>query len=296
MALREWSVALQAPLFIVVVVPAGVGAALAAAHGAQVPLLPLLLVMGALVLIQAGANLLKGLVESADRRGPPVPAASPFVFDSGAVERLPWSPPSLRWLTRWLFAAGGALGGYVVVTHGDLMLLALGAAGALLGFFYSAPPLKLSYRGVGEVATFLAFGPLLVVGAAYLFAGALFPGDLWAGVIMGFLASVISFTRYFPVAEEDRRKGKRTPVVALGPRRATRILALLLLGPYLTAAAGGLLTEGALLPFLATAPLAAAVALAQRWGLSGAPRGGATGLAVLLHLMGGVVLALAYLL
>lgn len=296
MALRDWAVALQAPLFVAVVVPALVGAAVAWRSGAVVPLPLLLLVLAALVLIQAGANLLKGLVESVDRRGPPRRGASPFVFDSGAVERLAWSRPRLQWLTRLLFALGAVAGVVVVLLYGDLVLLALGVAGGLLGFFYSAPPLKLSYRGIGEIPTFLAFGPLLVLGVAYVFAGALLPAALWAGIIMGFLATVISFARYFPLAKEDRAKGKRTPVVAWGPRRGAWLLGLLLVGPYLTAAGGGLLADATLLPFLATLPLAAAVVLAQRWEARETAGGGATGLAVLLHAVGGAVLAVAYML
>ncbi|MCK7501780.1 MAG: hypothetical protein MZW92_76110 [Comamonadaceae bacterium] len=38
------------------------------------------------------------------------------------------------------------------------------SAGVALAFFYHAPPLKLSYRGWGEAAVFLAYGPLICAG------------------------------------------------------------------------------------------------------------------------------------
>lgn len=297
MPLRAWLAALQAPLFSAVLSPAAVGVAVAMDAGASPTPFPLVLLFLALVFVQAGANLQKGLVESADRPGPATEVPSVYVFDSGAVERLGWSRRRLRLLTIDLFVLGGVAGLALVWNFGDLLLLALGAAGGFLGFFYSAPPLKLSYRGVGEIPTFLAFGPLLVVGATYLFAGEIRPLALWAGVVMGFLAALISYERYFPVAEEDASKGKRTPVVRLGTERATRVLWMLLVAPYLTALAGGLLGQPALLPFLATAPVAYAMARAHhRAAEEPKAYGTATQLAVALHALGGLVLVGAVLL
>ena len=44
-------------------------------------------------------------------------------------------------------------------------LLVIGVAGILLSLFYTAPPLKLVYRGLGELTTAIGFGPLMLVGA-----------------------------------------------------------------------------------------------------------------------------------
>jgi 1,4-dihydroxy-2-naphthoate octaprenyltransferase len=290
-------VALQVPLFTAVVSPALVGFAIAWQDVGVLRLTPAALVILALIFIQAGANLQKGLVESADRGGPRVDVPSIFIFDSGAVEALGWPRRSLSILTGILFVIGGLAGVYLVLTYGDLVLLALGTAGGLLGFFYSAPPLKLSYRGIGEVATFLAFGPLLVLGVAYLFAQAILASALWTGVVMGLLASLISFERYFPLAEEDRGKGKRTPVVLLGPTRATTVLWTLLAAPYLIALVVGLMADPRLLPFLLTLPIAVVMARYHVRGLKKPCEWGvATGLAVLLHLVGGLILAASYVL
>lgn len=294
-ALREWVVAFQAPLFVVVLVPALLGAAVAWRQGAEVNLTHLGLVLMALVLIQGGANLEKGLVESGDRSGPAMSVQSPFIFDSGAVERLGWSRRALQGVVLAMFGAGGLAGVYLMLTYAAPILLVIGALGAFLGFFYSAPPLKLSYRGVGEVATFLAFGPLLVAGVGYLFARTLQPSLWWAGILMGFLASIVSFERYFPLEAEDREKGKRTPVVILGPGRATWVLWVLLTAPFVVSMAGFNLGLRGILAFVAGLPVAVALAVAHRRALSTQRYGGAIGLAVLLHATAGLSLTLAYL-
>ena len=46
--------------------------------------------------------------------------------------------------------------------------LIIGVIGGLLGYFYTARPVRLvSRRGLGEIAVFLAFGPLLTLGAYF---------------------------------------------------------------------------------------------------------------------------------
>ena len=46
--------------------------------------------------------------------------------------------------------------------------LFLGIIGGLLGYFYTARPLRLvARRGLGEITIFLAFGPVLTLGALY---------------------------------------------------------------------------------------------------------------------------------
>ena len=47
-------------------------------------------------------------------------------------------------------------------------MLYLMGAGAFIVFFYTSPPFMLNYRGLGETALFLAFGPMIVWGIAFV--------------------------------------------------------------------------------------------------------------------------------
>ena len=224
MRLVPWVRASQAVLFEAAVVPACVGTAAAVAAGASFTALVFGLILLSLVAIQAGANLLKGYYEAQDRSVPPSSAGAWLAFDSGAAVGLAAEPRSVLRVAWICNALGVAAGTAVVVITGSLLLLLLGLVGFVLAWSYSSPPLKLSYRGIGEASTFLAFGPIMTLGATVAFGAVGVPESLLASLVLGFLAAAISFARYFPNEPEDRAKGKHTPVTILGYPRAASLL------------------------------------------------------------------------
>ena len=230
MRVTEWIRASQAILFEASILPAIVGTAASIHGGAPFQAVSLGLILLSLVGIQAGANLLKGYFEGRDRSSPSSPG-SWFAFDSAAAVNLARDPRTVLRLGRLSFAIGIGAGLLLVLITRNLALLLFGIAGAGLAWSYSSPPLQLSYRGVGEVSTFLAFGPIMTVGATVAFGGAGIRDSLFASVVLGFLASAISFARYFPNRVEDSDKGKRTPVTILGFRGARRLFLVLPLLP-----------------------------------------------------------------
>lgn len=231
-----WVRASQAILFEASIVPAIAGTAAAVGSGAAFRPEYLGLILLSLVGIQAGANLFKGYYEGLDRSVPPSSPGAWFAFDSGAAIGLTRDPKTVLRAGRACFVVGVVAGLGLVAITANLVLLAFGLGGAVLAWSYSSPPLKLSYRGIGEISTFLAFGPIMTVGATVAFGGAGVESSVFASLILGFLAAAISFARYFPNREEDIAKGKRTPVTLLGVRRATVAFVALLLAPYLVGA------------------------------------------------------------
>ena len=224
MRILAWIRASQAVLFEAAIVPAVVGTAAGVAAGSPFNVLYLVLILLSLVAIQAGANLLKGYYEAQDRTVPPSSAGSWIAFDSGAAVGLAKDPRTVFHVGWVCFAVGVAAGLALVALTQSLVLLGFGVAGFLLAWSYSSPPLKLSYRGIGELSTFLAFGPIMTVGATVAFGMRGLVASLLGSVVLGFLAAAISFSRYFPNEVEDRAKGKRTPVTLLGSQKATSIL------------------------------------------------------------------------
>ncbi|CAG0974855.1 1,4-dihydroxy-2-naphthoate octaprenyltransferase [Burkholderiales bacterium] len=110
-------------------------------------------------------------------------------------------------------------GGLVLVLASGPGLLLIGALGLGVGWAYSAPPLQLASRGLGELA--VAAGWLLVVlGADYVQRGAFAWQPLGAGLGFALLVANLLYLNQFPDVQADARAGKRTLVVRLGVGRA----------------------------------------------------------------------------
>lgn len=229
MGAGDWFRALQVPVLSVGVGPVFVGTNLGAMDAGRLDPLAFFFSVASVLAIQIGANLQKGLVESRDLPEPPSRPHSMFAFDAGAVLRVGWERGSLEKLAIGAFGAGAGFGLAVVALRADPLLLVIGLLGAFFAYSYSGAPLKLSYRGIGEVSTFMAFGPLMLWGAYRAQTGwpvAALIGRhqsfiteqaAWLGIAFGLMAAMISLGRYFPAREEDERKGKQTPVVRWGP-------------------------------------------------------------------------------
>jgi 1,4-dihydroxy-2-naphthoate octaprenyltransferase len=116
-----------------------------------------------------------------------------------------------------VFLAVGMVLGLILnsMIPGNLVLL-LGLVGIALGILYTAIPVKLSYRGVGELAVFTAFGPLEVVGSYLCQAGRIDSHVIAVSIPAGLLVLAILLVNEVLDIEGDRRAGKRTLVVVLG--------------------------------------------------------------------------------
>lgn len=102
---------------------------------------------------------------------------------------------------------------------GSWWILAIVALTAFLGFFYSAPPLKLAYRGWGELIIGLIFGPLLMMGVYYSACGRVDLTIVGISVPVGILVMNILFTHSFIDKAGDEASNKMTFARLLGSDR-----------------------------------------------------------------------------
>jgi 1,4-dihydroxy-2-naphthoate polyprenyltransferase len=158
------------------------------------------------------------------------------------------------------YGLGGALGALILVAR-EPAVLWLGLAGAALAFFYHAPPLKLSYRGLGELAVALTYGPIITAGTYLVQRGAIDTTVLLASIPLGLMVGAFLWVNEYPDRKADAAAGKRTLVVRLGPRRAaigyTAVVAVAFAGVAALPLAG---LPVAVLGGLAGLPLAIAAA------------------------------------
>jgi 1,4-dihydroxy-2-naphthoate polyprenyltransferase len=166
-------------------------------------------------------------------------------------------------LTAAAFYLLGSAAGLAIVLVREPAVLWLGAVGVGLAFFYHAPPLKLAYRGLGELTVALTYGPLIGCGTYLVQRQALPVQAMLLMLPLGLLIGAFLWVNEFPDYLADRSAGKRTLVVRLGRVRAAQLFGLVLGLAYL----GLLLLPLAGLPrsvWLGLVGLPLAVAAARR--------------------------------
>ena len=150
----------------------------------------------------------------------------------------------LSWLALALFGAAAAIGLVLVAATGHVGLVWIGIAGIAVGVAYTAPPLKLVYRGFGEIAVAIGFGPIMLLGAYVAQTGQLAWEPLVLSLVPGILISLILFVNEIPDRRSDAETGKRTLPARLSPdviRTGYVVAASVAFAVIVAGVAGGLL-------------------------------------------------------
>nr|MBS0037180.1 prenyltransferase [Saprospiraceae bacterium] len=108
--------------------------------------------------------------------------------------------------------------------------LAIGLVGAFMGYFYTAPPLRLvARRGLGELTIVLAFGCMVTLGTFYVLTGELSWIAFLIGLPPGLLTANILLINEFPDAESDAVTGKDHLIVTYGKKVGVYFYLLIML-------------------------------------------------------------------
>lgn len=144
---------------------------------------------------------------------------SPFTGGSGILVQYPELRPTARRIAIGLIFCSLALGLLFMALYPEpTWFLALVLAGGLAGWFYSAPPLSLSYRGLGEITNALV-GGLLVPALGYLvMAGSLTAEGLIFTIPLTLYGLAFIISVEIPDVEADLLGGKNTLVSRKGRR------------------------------------------------------------------------------
>jgi len=106
-------------------------------------------------------------------------------------------------------------------------------AALFLGYFYTAPPIRLVARnGLGEISIFTVFGPLMLLGTGFaifngnFLASSYFNDLLLLSIPIGLLTTNILLINEFPDYEGDIKTGKNHLVVTFGKKNSCYIYLL----------------------------------------------------------------------
>jgi 1,4-dihydroxy-2-naphthoate octaprenyltransferase len=287
------------PFLSATIVPVILGIAIAAAYGSFDALTAILTIIGA-CFVQLGLNVANDVFDTA--QGADDANVTPTKY-SGGSRVIQYGLVSFRQMATlatafYLFA--GAIGLVLLAIRGSVALLVIGVVGFVISIGYTAPPLKLVYRGLGEVAVAVGFGPLMLLGAYVVQTrGALAWEPVVASIPVALLVALILYVNEIPDRRGDARAGKRTLPVRLSRDAVVRGYDVAVIAAYAVLAGGvvvGLLPLPALLVML-TVPLARRVHDGLRPNYEN-PYGLMAVMAVniQLHLLAGVLLLAAYVL
>ncbi len=103
----------------------------------------------------------------------------------------------------------------------DIPVILFGVLILFLAIAYTAPPLKLAYRGIGEAVIFILFGAAIVCGSYTIAKGSLFGMDVvLLSLPVSFLVTAILYCNEVPDRGVDKAVGKNNIVVRIGPEKA----------------------------------------------------------------------------
>jgi len=130
------------------------------------------------------------------------------------------------WGIAFAFGLLGVLLGVLIVVFKAPAAIWIGLAGLVLGWSYHGPPLKMAYRGLGELDVVLCYGPLLCLATYVIQTNSYSIEVLLMSLPLGVLIAAFLWVNEFPDFDADAAHGKHNLVVRLGKTRASRLLPL----------------------------------------------------------------------
>jgi 1,4-dihydroxy-2-naphthoate octaprenyltransferase len=227
-----WIRASRAPFLSASLVPVLLGAFAAYWRTGELSAATLLATLAGIACVHLGANLANDYFDYVTGCDSGNPEPTPFSGGSRVIQDGLISSRAIIIASAAFFTAGALLGLYLnsaVPGNAVIWICLAGIAGGLL---YTALPVKLSYHGLGEVAVFLCFGPLLVSGSYLVQAGSLDLRALGVSVPAGLLVLAILLVNEVLDVQWDARAGKNTLVVVLGRERGYNLFLITYVAAY----------------------------------------------------------------
>ena len=236
----------------------GAAAALGASHWARA-LLALLVALA----LQIGVNYANDYSDGI--RGTDTVRVGPMRLVGSGIA----APGAVRTAALLSFAVAGVAGLVLVALARQWWLLVLGAACVAAAWCYTGGPRPYGYAGLGELAVFVFFGLVAVLGTQYVISGRISLTGSLAAVAVGATSSAVLVANNLRDIPTDALAAKRTLAVRLGDQRTRALYTALVAVPFavtLVLAAGRWAALAGLLALIFVVPALRRV------------RGGATGM------------------
>ncbi len=230
--IRDWIEAFRLKFLPQGVLPVLLGTAMAWQEEGVVDLYFFGLAFLGMALVQFALTMLNDLVDyiqGTDRTR--MAYKNPFTGGSGVLADGRIRPRDMLIVVASFYLAALAIGIYFALRVGIEVIYVV-LAGFFVSIFYTVPPFRFAYHGVGELAMLLGYGPIITLGAHFVQTGFLSERAALAGLVPGMLMWSMILVNEIPDYEEDRKAGKRNITVRLGVERSAELYALSLAAIY----------------------------------------------------------------
>ncbi|GGM33422.1 1,4-dihydroxy-2-naphthoate polyprenyltransferase [Promicromonospora citrea] len=192
--------------------------------------LPALLALGVALALQVGVNYANDYSDGV--RGTDLDRVGPMrLTASGAA-----APGTVKRAAFVAFGVAAVLGLALCAVSGRWWLLAVGVVCVVAAWYYTGGKKPYGYRGLGEIAVFVFFGLVAVLGTTYTQAGTITAPAVLGAVGVGLIACALLMVNNLRDIPTDVLAGKRTLAVRLGDHRARRAYLVMIWLPLLLGA------------------------------------------------------------
>ena len=221
-----------------------VGSGAAIGVGGFAPLRAVLALVVAVVLV-VGANFANDYFDGV--RGTDSDRVGPFrLVGAGAAE-----PETVRLVAFGCFGLGALAGLVLVALSGHWWMLLIGAGCLAAAWFYTGGKHPYAYSGFGELAVFICFGPIGVLGTMYVQTDQITGSAIGGAVAVGAFSAAVMVTNNLRDIPTDQQTNKRTLAVLIGEQDTRNLYLGLIIVPFLITIVGGFRNSLALLGFFA---------------------------------------------
>jgi 1,4-dihydroxy-2-naphthoate octaprenyltransferase len=229
----RWLILGRVSVAVMSVISALIGAMLALREDEFNLGLALLVALG-LLLAHTGSNLVNDFWDY--RHGIDSPESPRVNYGPHPLARESDGTREFAAVTLLVLAAATVIGVVLTIASGPGVLV-FALTGALLLLAYSGGPYPLKYIGLGEIAVFFIWGPLMIGGTYYVLAEELPAWVLLASVPYGLGVTTVLFGKHLDKLEFDTSKHIRTMPIVLGESLARRVTVVLSVLMYASTAA-----------------------------------------------------------
>ncbi len=156
---------------------------------------------------------------------------NPYTGGSGLLSSGQIQPEKMKQVFIAFYIVAIGIGIFLGVMRGPFILFLL-AVGFFCAYFYTAPPIRFGYRGLGEIAQLLCFGPGIGLGAYYVQTQKVSWEAFWGTLPFGIMLFSMITINEIPDYAEDRKGGKLNLVARFGRKTGVWLFIFSLLSAY----------------------------------------------------------------